>query len=85
MTDPIVAAQHDETGRMWRGPLSQLPSRFAVVSGSPDTTLNAPEMLRLGAAAVLELERLMAENERLREALEDAAIMLRLFETGRKP
>jgi hypothetical protein len=32
-----------------------------------------------------ELDALRAENERLREALEDAAIMLRLFETGRKP
>jgi hypothetical protein len=30
-TDPIVDAQHDETGRMWRGPLSQLPGRFSVV------------------------------------------------------
>ena len=28
-TDPIVDAQHDETGRMWRGPLSQLPRRYA--------------------------------------------------------
>jgi hypothetical protein len=30
-TDPIIDAQHDETGRMWRGPLSQLPGRFSVV------------------------------------------------------
>jgi hypothetical protein len=30
-TDPIVDAQHDETGRMWRGPLSQLPRRYAVL------------------------------------------------------
>jgi hypothetical protein len=33
-TDPIVDAQHDETGRMWRGPLSQLPRRYAVVASS---------------------------------------------------
>jgi hypothetical protein len=34
---------------------------------------------------VTKLEELYSENARLREALEDAAIMLRLFETGRKP
>jgi hypothetical protein len=37
-TDPIADAQHDETGRMWRGPLSQLPCRFSVV---PVTELQA--------------------------------------------
>jgi hypothetical protein len=30
--DPIIDAQHDETGRMWRGPRSQLPRRFAEVT-----------------------------------------------------
>jgi len=26
--DPIIHAQHDETGRMWTGPRSQLPRRY---------------------------------------------------------
>lgn len=26
--DPIVTAQHDETGRMWEGPRSKIPPRF---------------------------------------------------------
>jgi hypothetical protein len=30
--DPIIDAQHGETGRMWRGPRSQLPRRYAEVS-----------------------------------------------------
>jgi hypothetical protein len=30
--DPVIDAQHDETGRMWRGPRSQLPRRYAEVS-----------------------------------------------------
>jgi hypothetical protein len=26
--DPVIHAQHDETGRMWTGPRSQLPRRY---------------------------------------------------------
>lgn len=28
----VVVAQHDETGRMWEGPLCKHPRRYAVVS-----------------------------------------------------
>ncbi len=34
--DPIVVAQHDETGRFWHGRLSQLPPRYIVVRRNPD-------------------------------------------------
>jgi hypothetical protein len=48
-TDPIVDAQHDETGRMWRGPLSQLPRRYAVLPVAELQALRA-ENARLRAA-----------------------------------
>jgi hypothetical protein len=41
--------------------------------------------VRMVSVEVTKLEELYSENARLREALEDAAIMLRLFETGQKP
>jgi hypothetical protein len=50
-TDPIVDAQHDETGRMWRGPLSRLPSRFSVVPVAELQALRA-ENARLREALV---------------------------------
>jgi hypothetical protein len=31
-TDEIITAQHDETGRLWTGPRSNLPHRFAEVA-----------------------------------------------------
>ena len=30
--DPVINAQHDETGRTWRGPRSQLPSRYFEIT-----------------------------------------------------
>lgn len=49
-----IDAQHDETGRMWRGPRSELPPRFYEVAASP----SPPEDASV-AGLVREIETLM--------------------------
>ena len=34
--DPVIHAQHDETGRMWSGPRSQLPRRYFEICSPAD-------------------------------------------------
>ena len=36
--DPLVNAQHDETGRWWSGPRSQIPPRYYEVTVAPPSS-----------------------------------------------
>lgn len=55
--DPIITAQHDETGRMVTGPRSQIPRRYAECSPAA-----AQEILEHCADAIRTLAR-EAEQE----------------------
>ena len=54
-------------------------TQIAIMSGLAKIR---EEGVRVVTVEVTKLEELYSENARLREALEDAAIMIRLFETG---
>lgn len=52
--DPVIHAQHDETGRMWTGPRSQLPRRYAEVSAedAPEKCLDCGKTIDLCGCAL---------------------------------
>lgn len=41
----VVDAQHEETGRMWRGPLNRLPPRYRIIESKDRRAGNKPASL----------------------------------------
>jgi hypothetical protein len=69
--DEIVDAQHDETGRMWRGPRSDIPARFAETTAQPAEAAQGEDLceaLRKCVAALEETDNYSAQADALKTA-----------------
>jgi hypothetical protein len=66
--DEIVDAQHDETGRMWRGPRKDIPDRFAETAAQREVDNTGDYLPPASPSPAPDDEALTVSPERLRLA-----------------